>query len=175
MYSLCRVLVHVRLELYLLLIHFYLVAVVVLHLTCQAVGYLVFLYIQAPLIHLCLANGSEFDLRSGPVGQDVVRLIKQVVEIVEVALYGYLHLIALSHLLPRNRCLFVRNFQNRAMVLSETSLLAKCALTFYVVSTVLLIFVVFDLITVSLGIASNSLLAIELVVIAGVHLSRVVG
>ena len=158
-HSLSRVLIHVRLQLHLLLIHFYLVAVVVLHLAGQAVDYLVFFYVQAPLIHFSPANRCEFNLWCGPVSEDVICLVKQVVEVVEVALNCHFHLVALGYLLPRNRFLFVRNFQNRAMMLSETSLLAKSALTSHVVGTVLLVILVADLSVISLGIACHPVLA----------------
>ena len=62
---------------------------------------------EAALIHPLLALGTQFDLWRGPVRQDIVGLVEQIVQAVEVALDRHLHLIALGNLLTRQFMLLI--------------------------------------------------------------------
>ena len=90
--------IEVVLELDLLLIHLQLVAVKVTELIGHAVSQLVFFDIKAALVDFLFTLGTELNLRRGPIRQDIICFIKQIVQTVEVALNSNFHLITLRYL-----------------------------------------------------------------------------
>lgn len=101
-----------------------LVEVEVSQLVRHAVCQLVFLHLEAALVHSLLAERAQLDLWSSPIRQNVIRLIQQVIDAIEVPLDSYLHLIALHNLLPRTLELIIGLLKYLPVMLLKTSLLA---------------------------------------------------
>ena len=116
------------LERVLLLVYLHLVAMKVPQHVNHAIVELVFLDLEAPLVYFCLAELTQLDFGGRPIGQQVVRLVQQIIDAVEVSLDCDLHLVTLDDLLARALQLVIGFVNQYAMVLNQLRLLLNCAI-----------------------------------------------